>query len=111
MHLEMGHVNEYVVTGEYSGLLLAQAAINHGTISVVSEILTYKHGNQFYRLPVAETWHGRTFDELFDAVKKQDNAILVAVQHADGKNLVNPTDYTLLAGDSVMVIAEREISL
>jgi voltage-gated potassium channel len=106
-HLEMGHVNDYVVGGEQSAYLLAQAAINRGLMSVVAELLTQEYGNQFYRLDAPDRWAGRTFWELFQEVKQEHDAILVAVRSADGTQRTNPKEYTIRSGDELILIAER----
>jgi len=110
-HLEMGNVNDYVVADEHSAFLLAQAALNRGLMVVFKELLTQEHGNQFYRLPVTEEWSGKTFIELFVHLKETKNAILVAVQDAEGQHYVNPQDYTFQAGDNLVVIARQNVEL
>lgn len=108
-HLDLGHVNDYVVSEENSGFMLAQAALNRGLMSVFSELLTHERGNQFYRLPVSFPWVGKTFMELFVHLKQTHNVILVAVCEAGGSFQVNPGDYTFKDGDSVIVIARQEV--
>ncbi|NEP07656.1 MAG: hypothetical protein F6K25_17105 [Okeania sp. SIO2G4] len=64
-HLDMGHVNDYIVSQEQSGFLLAQAALNRGLMGVFSELLTYERGSQFYRITITAKWIGKTFLDLF----------------------------------------------
>jgi voltage-gated potassium channel len=110
-HLTMGHVNDYVVSGEYSAYMLAQAAMNRGLMGVFTELLTYQRGNEFYRLDVPEAWHGRSFLDVFVELKKTRNVTLVAVHAPGGEMMVNPADYTFGPGDEVVVIAQDEIKL
>lgn len=110
-HLEMGHVNDYVVSTEHSAYLMAQAALSRGLVGVFAELLTHQRGNQFYRLPLTPDWHGRTFDELMPAVRTQHQALLVGVHREEGGVLMNPKSYTFAAGDEIVVIAEREFEL
>jgi len=110
-HLEMGHVNDYVVSGEHSAYLLAQAALNRGITDVFAELLTHERGNQFYRVPITDTWHGRPILDLFLYLKQEHNAILLAVHTADGRHLVNPSQHTFQPGDEVTVIAARSLAL
>jgi voltage-gated potassium channel len=110
-HLDMGHVNDYVVSEEQSGFLLAQASLNPGLMGVFSELLTYSYGNQFYRIPIPSAWFGRSFWELFVAMKRDHNAILVAVCDPLGNFFVNPQDYTIDAGDWAIAIAHQEFEL
>lgn len=110
-HLQMGRVNDYVVSGEHGAFLLAQAAMNRGLMDVFSELLTYQKGNEFYRLKLPDRLVGRSFLELFVDLKRQHNAVLVSVHTAAGQMFLNPPDYTFCAGDEIVVIAEEEFSL
>ncbi len=110
-HLKMGHVNDYVVSGEYAAYLLAQAAMNRGLMDVFSELLTYQKGNEFYRVTLPDVWVGRSYLELFTELKTTHNAVLVSVQRADGQMLINPKDHQFSSGEEIVVIAEDELSL
>ena len=104
-HLETGKVNDFVVSGEYGAHMLAQAAMNRGLISVFSELLTYQRGNEFYRMPIPDSWVGETFDQKLADVRKSQNIILVAV-HSEGQDaIVNPEKYTFRVQDEVVVIS------
>lgn len=110
-HLDTGNVNDYVVAGEHSAYLLAQAAMNKGLMEVFSELLTYRRGNQFYRIALPDSWTGKSFLDGMLELKRDHGAMLVAVCSADGNVLINPKSHTFEAGDDVVVIAERDIAL
>ncbi len=110
-HLDTGNVNDYVVAGEHSAFLLAQAAMNRGLMEVFSELLTYQRGNQFYRLSLPESWLGRSFLEAMLELKRDHNAMLVAVCSDDGRVQINPHTHTFAVGDDVVVIAQRDVVL
>ncbi len=110
-HLEMGHVNDYVVSGEHSGFLLAQAALNQGFVSVFTELMTHERGNQFYHLPVNAAWQGRSFIDLMTHLKATHNAILVAVRKTDEPFQVNPAQYQFDGTEQIVVISERPFEL
>jgi voltage-gated potassium channel len=112
-HLEMGNVDDYVVSGEHSAFLLAQAAINRGVMGVFAELLTYEEvgRNKFKRLKITAGWHGKTFFELLVHLKKAHDAILIAVEDDAGAITVNPTDYRFRGGDQIVVIAPGELEL
>jgi voltage-gated potassium channel len=110
-HLEMGQVNDYVVSEEQNGFMLAQSALNPGLMSVFNELLTGEQGNQFYRLPIGDVWVGKTFLELFAYLKQTHNAILIAVSEPTGVFQINPNDYRFKYKDYVIVIAEQKIRL
>jgi voltage-gated potassium channel len=109
-HLEMGKVNDYVVSGEHSAFLLAQSAITRGVMSVFSELMTHEHGNRFSRCTVSPKWKGKTFLDLLVHLKKEQDALLVAIQH-DNKTVVNPTDYVFVGGEDVVCIAGHDVTL
>jgi voltage-gated potassium channel len=109
-HLEMGKVNDYVVSGEHSAFLLAQSAITQGVMSVFTELMTHEHGNRFCRCQVTSKWKGKSFLELLTHLKDKHDALLVAVK--DGETMqVNPKGYVFKGGEDVVVIASRDIRL
>lgn len=110
MHLEMGHVNDYVVSGEYSAYMLAQSAMNRGLMGVLGELLTYQRGNEFYRQPIPAGCIGKSFIELMVMLKQEHNAILVAIHPKHGEMTINPDEHVVAAGDEMVVIAQGEIS-
>ena len=110
-HLEMGNVNDYVVSGEHSAFLLAQAALNPGVMSVFTELLTFQFGNQFYRPKVTKAWEGKTFFELMVHLKERHEAILIAVQSKKGALNVNPKNYRFKGDEELVVIAPHAFEL
>ncbi len=105
-HLEDGKVNDFVVSGEYGAHMLAQAAMNRGLVGILGELMTYQHGNEFYRLPVPQSWIGASFDEKLTDVKKSDDIILVAVHSQGSPPVVNPKNYHFCAEDDVVLISD-----
>lgn len=105
-HLETGNVNDFVVSGEYGAHMLAQAAMNKGLIGVLSELLTYQHGNEFYRIPIPDSWVGESFDKKLSDVKTTRDVLLVAVHSAGNETVVNPKNYVFQPSDDVVVISD-----
>lgn len=105
-HLQLGKVNDYVVSSEYGAHMLAQAAMKRGLISVFGELLTYQRGNEFYRVPIPESWVGTRFGEKLGDAQERHHVILVAVQSPGAEPVVNPERYTFQAGDEVVVIGD-----
>ncbi len=104
-HLEAGHVNDFVVSGEYGAHMLAQAAMNRGLVDVLGELLTYQRGNEFYRIAIPESWVGASFDQKLSDVRRTTNVILVAVHPQAGEAMVNPENYNFQSGDDIIVIS------
>lgn len=117
-HLDVGNVNDYVISGEYGAHMLAQAARNRGLMDVLSELLTSQHGNEFHRLKIPDDWIGTNFNQQFSRMKSEKDIVLIAV-HSDGTETkdsnfgpnVNPTNYLFREGDEVVVISHGEASL
>jgi voltage-gated potassium channel len=105
-HLEDGKVNDFVVSGEYGAHMLAQAGMNKGLVGILGELMTYQHGNEFYRLPVPDSWVGASFDDKLTDVKKASNIILVAVHSQGDSPVVNPKSYHFRAKDDVVLISD-----
>ena len=105
-HLELGKVNDFVVSDEYGAYMIAQAAMHRGLIGVLGELLTYEHGNEFQRAPIPSAWVGQPFDQKLTELKASQNAILVAVHSADGNAHVNPQSYVFQADDEVVAICQ-----
>ncbi len=110
-HLESGKVNEFVVSDEYGAYVIAQAGMHRGLISVLGELLTYRHGNEFFRTPIPEAWVGRTFNEMLAEVKQTHNAILVAVHSGDDQVTVNPDHHVFAHGDEIVAICHQRVDL
>lgn len=108
-HLALGNVNAYVVSQEHSAFLLAQVALNHGLMEVFGELLSYQGGNHFYRIPLKPEWVDHTFLELFIHLKQVHNAILIAVDEANGGYCVNPNHYTFKQDDQIILIARHDV--
>lgn len=113
-HLDVGNVNDYVISGEYGAHMLAQAARNRGLMDVLSELLTSQHGNEFHRIKIPDDWVGADFNQQFARMKSERDIVLIAVHSLDSRNdspNVNPTNYLFREGDEVVVISHGEASL
>jgi voltage-gated potassium channel len=105
-HLKMGKVNDYVVSSEHSAYMMAQAALNRGMMGMFNELLTHRHGNQFFRVPVPEQFVGYSFDDLLNELKKSRDALLIAVGRGN-ETKVNPAGHIMSAGEEIVVIAAK----
>jgi voltage-gated potassium channel len=78
-HLLRADVDDIVVSGEDSGLLLASAIVARGVPQVVRELLSFDIGNSLYRVSIPKQFVGRTFRELADHFRTAHRAILIAL--------------------------------
>lgn len=109
-HLDLGRVNDYVVSGEYAGYMLAQSAMNHGLMGVLDELMTHQHGQVFHRVQVPNSWAGKDYLECMIDLKKNYNSTLVAVQHESGEMTVNPEEHTFEVGDEMVIMSKDEVT-
>jgi voltage-gated potassium channel len=107
-HLTLGAVDDYVVGGEHSAFLLAQAALNRGTLNVFSELLSYEYGHKFCRIDVPAAYVGKPFVDAFVEMKQKKNVTLVAVMDGKGKSHINASSRLLEKTDSLVVIAAHD---
>jgi len=130
MHLERAHADEIICLDQLGGNLVVASALNHGLSHVVSELLTFNVGSEFYRYDghISDAMVGREFTEAVQ-VLAQRRMILLAVETNDSEDfrrqlsadilykspeeervmVVNPrSQYKIRQGDALFVIAESE---
>ena len=103
-HLRMGKVDEIVITGELSGSLLAQAAIDSLGARILHNLLSPTIGCSLKLYPVEEKWLGLTFAALLSQFYAATGLLPVAVRCASGGARVNQPEYVLVAGDGIYCI-------
>lgn len=130
MHLERAHADEIICLDQVGGSLAVASALNHGVSRIVSELLNFNLGSEFYRYD----WHisdkllGKEFTEAVQ-VLAQRHIILLAVEtdyseellqqlsadvvyklpEEDRVMVVNPQSrYEIRQGDALFVIAESQ---
>ena len=103
-HLRMGKVDEIIITGDLSGSLLAQAAIDAVGARILHNLLSPTVGCSLRLFPLEESWVGRTFGELLSDYHKATGRLPVAVCTSAGQARVNEGDYRIAAGDSLYAI-------
>ena len=114
--LKMASVEEIVVADEYGAVIMGSASRNRGLVSIVDEILSSRYGNSFRKIPVDKRHAGRTIEDLYMALKRDKDAVLVALVRADDgveqDVLVNPAlDLVVTEGDRLVVLCVRDVTL
>ncbi|MFC1716137.1 potassium channel family protein [Candidatus Poribacteria bacterium] len=106
-HCLRAGADEVIVTGALTAKLLGQATLDHGVTKIVSELLSNKYGNQFYKLRCPEKYVGTTFRSLLDTFKNEHDGIVVGIEKVE-RLLTNPSADEILGEDDYLVlIAER----
>jgi voltage-gated potassium channel len=108
-HGELAGADEIIVIGELSGNLLVQAALDHGITKIITELVSNRYGNELYKVKPPESFVGMQFIEVLKLLKKEYNAIIVAIESGkDNKLVANPPiEYTIQPGDDLVLIAHE----
>lgn len=130
MHLERAHADEIICLDQVGGSLAVASALNHGVSRIVSELLNFNQGSEFYRYDrhISDGLVGKEFTEAVQLLA-QKHIILLAIEtdrseelrqqlsadvvhdlpEEDRMMVVNPqSNYAIRQGDALFVIAESE---
>lgn len=128
VHFERAHADEIVCLDQIGGNLVVASALNHGTSRVVSELLTFNSGSEFYRYEgrLSNALIGKEFSEAVQ-ILAQKRMLLLGIETKDSEELrrqlsddilrsrgpegrimvVNPQkQYKIRQGDILFLIAE-----
>jgi voltage-gated potassium channel len=115
-HFARANVDEMFVRGELGAHLLARSTLCKGLSSIVSELLRWDEGNEFYKIDLEDYYPsmiGKTFDDALDYLRRDFQIILLGIERTVEKEeiLIDPgKDQALLKGDSAIVVPCREIA-
>ncbi len=111
-YCERAHVDEIIVGSEFASRLLSRAVVDHGITEVFSDLVSARHGNEIFELPLEEKHVGMRFEEALLALKRDHDCLVVGLEEqtgADGRAHVvtnPPADRTLKRTDRFIVIGE-----
>lgn len=106
-HCRLAKADEIIVSGALTGNLLVRAALDHGVTRVVSELLSAR-GHELYLTAVPAPLAGQTYLDALQHLKRDHDALIVAIQHRDGSVRTNPDiSYQLQHDDALYLIAEQ----
>ena len=128
IHFERAHADEIICLDQIGGNLVVSSALNHGTSRIVSELLTFNSGSEFYRYEelLSDELVGKEFCDAVQVLarkriillgvetddsgalrQKLSGDIVAASEPEDRIVVVNPqNEYTIRQGDALFVIAE-----
>lgn len=130
IHLERAHADEIICLDQLGGCLAVASALHHGVTSIITELLTFNRGSEFYRYDkqLSDKLVGK---EFIEAVKlmADEHMLLLAVETDNSEEIrqqlktdtlylqqeesrvliVNPqSPYKIRQGDALFVLAESE---
>lgn len=103
-HLRMGNVDAIISTGELTGSLLAQAALDATNFRIFQDLLHPTKGCFLDSEQVAPELVGLTFEEVLTPYRVKFGKLPIAVRSGAGKVLLNPPGYRLEEGDALCFI-------
>jgi voltage-gated potassium channel len=113
-HFVRANVDEMFVRGELGAHLLARSTLCKGLSAIVSELLRWDEGNEFYKIDLKDYYPsmvGKTFDEALDYLRRNFNAILLGVERTTEREevVIDPgEDLVLLKDDTAIVVPCHE---
>lgn len=130
MHLERAHADEIVCLDQVGGSLAVASALNHGVSRIVSELLNFNLGSEFYRYDrsISGGLVGKEFSQAVqlliqkriillaietdyseELLKQMNQDVVYKLPEENRMMVVNPqSEYTIRQGDALFVIAESE---
>lgn len=130
IHLERAHADEIICLDQLGGSLSVASSLNPGVSNVVTELLTFNSGSEFYRYEgkLSDEIIGKEFSEVVSILAKRKMILLGvetdespetremfsmnALHPLEEKNrliIVNPqSPYKIRRGDALFIIAESE---
>jgi voltage-gated potassium channel len=110
-HLKKIGVDEVVVTNDYSGNLLANAALVPGTYQIFKELLTSNMENEFYKISSGAKVIGENFSGVSSYLKDKFDALLVGIER-NGRIMLNPRfDEVIVDNDSLFIISREYVNI
>jgi voltage-gated potassium channel len=124
-HLQLAGVEEVVIANESSAAVLAMATLHLDMTKILAELLSFKKGNQFYKVEIPDNWNERKFIEVVAEVKTNFNALVIGicpnsrpwnpktrgVKESQEIMINPPSNICLEVGDQLLVIAQSKIQL
>ena len=113
-HFARANVDEMFVKGELGAHLLARSTLCKGLSAIVSELLRWDEGNEFYKIDLEDYYPsmvGKTFDEALGYLRRNFNVILLGVERTTEREemLIDPgEELVLLKGDNAIVVPCHE---
>lgn len=105
-HFRRASVDEVMVTSKLAAHLLARTAMYPGLSGLVVDIVSGGEGSELYGVRLPDELIGMPVDEVAGKLRKDHRATLLAVTR-EGVTFANPEeDFTMRAGDGLIVVAE-----
>lgn len=114
-HFVRANVDEMFVKGELSAHLLARSTLCKGLSGIVSELLRWDEGNEFYKFELQQLFPslvGQSFDDALDQLRRNHHLILLGIERTVTKQeiIIDPGEGLLLIkGDRAIVVPSDDV--
>ncbi len=130
IHLENAHADEIICLDQMGGSLVVASAMNPGVSRLVTELLSFNEGSEFYRYdkPLSDALVGKEFTEAVRSLAQQrmillgfeteyseklkqqlSSDVINKLPEANRAVIVNPhSKYKIRQDDALFIIAESE---
>lgn len=107
-HLEKAGVDEIVIRGEISGSILSRISQNRGLSKVISRLLEFGEGSEFYKVKSPDHINEMTFGDILSKLYKEKGYLLIGYETDDGQITISPNqDLVLSNARFLYIIAEN----
>lgn len=111
-HFERTKADELLVSGKMTGAMLAHSAVTHGLTRILNELVSFPGGNEFYWVDVPASFDGLTYEDAMVRLKREVNAVPVAVSNGGAHYETNPSGTRpVKRGERLLVICEEQPKL
>jgi len=103
-HLRLGGINQVVLSGELSGSLMAQAAIDAGQARIFQNLLHPSQGSRIQTVRIPADWLGQAFQQILERARANLGVIPIAIKTREGEIRINPGQHILREGELLFAI-------
>lgn len=105
---EIAGADEIIVSGGLATNLLVQSVLDHGVTKCIHELLSYRKGQEIYKVNLLKQFENKTFSEILSECNSNYNIIVIGIETSISKSIItNPPSQTILKkGDKLIVISE-----
>jgi voltage-gated potassium channel len=94
-HLEKAGVDEIVIRGEISGSMLSRISQNRGLSKVISRLLEFGEGSEFYKVDCPANINGQKFGEVLSRLYNEKSYLVIGFEKQNGQILISPPHDTV----------------
>lgn len=103
-HLENAGVDEIVIRGEISGSILSRISENRGLSKVISKLLEFGEGSEFYKVSCPASFAGKKFGDLLTRLYEEKTYLLIGFEKPNGDIVISPKHDVILDNPSYIYI-------